>query len=446
MENNTKRLKDFVTLQRGTTYKSRLLDQHGPYLLGLASIERNGGFRRDKLRMYGGESPQKILLHPGDLFVSLKDVTQSADLLGAVARVPHSVEVGRLTQDTVKLQFTDKKIPTEYIYWLLRTPQYRDYCRAHSTGTTNLGLPREDFLNYPVPTLNQSRKLLINLLEMIERKFVNNQRMNETLGAMAQALFKSWFVDFDPVIDNALKSGNEIPEEFMGRAEVRKNLGDKRKVLPGDVKSLFPSEFEFSDEMGWIPKGWKACPIGDEFNITMGQSPPGSTYNDDMNGIPFFQGRRDFGFRFPENRIYCSAPKRTANEFDTLVSVRAPVGDVNMAHEDCCIGRGVASVRHNTNCISFTYYSMIHLREHFQKFEAEGTVFGSINQKDFRALLHIKSNDHIVNSFEKYVSGFDKKIENNSRGISNLIKLRDSLLPNLLSGTICTNIINEFDY
>ncbi|HOP17629.1 MAG TPA: hypothetical protein PLX99_13530, partial [Gammaproteobacteria bacterium] len=79
-------LGDYFTLQRGTTYKSRLLGQPGPVLLGLASIQRNGGFRTDSLRTYGGDSPDKLLVHPGDLYVSLKDVTQSADLLGAVAR------------------------------------------------------------------------------------------------------------------------------------------------------------------------------------------------------------------------------------------------------------------------------------------------------------------------------------------------------------------------
>src|SRR5436190_22935688 len=94
-------LRDVVTLQRGTTYKSALLGQPGPVLLGLASIQRNGGFRGTNLKTYGGDSPEKLLLGPGDLYVALKDVTQSGDLLGAVARVPASVGFGRLTQDTV---------------------------------------------------------------------------------------------------------------------------------------------------------------------------------------------------------------------------------------------------------------------------------------------------------------------------------------------------------
>ena len=103
MTNRT--LANYVELQRGNTYKSALLGQPGPYLLGLGSIARNGGFKGENLKTYGGQSDQRILLGPGDIYVSLKDVTQSADLLGAVSRVPRYVERGRLTQDTVKLVF-----------------------------------------------------------------------------------------------------------------------------------------------------------------------------------------------------------------------------------------------------------------------------------------------------------------------------------------------------
>lgn len=143
-------LGEFVELQRGTTYKSALKGLPGPVLLGLGSIQRNGGFREDKLSTYGGESPGKLLVFPGELFVSLKDVTQSADLLGAVARVPRHIANGRLTQDTVKLEFGAHELIREVVYRTLLTPEYREYCRQHATGTTNLGLSRDDFLAYPV--------------------------------------------------------------------------------------------------------------------------------------------------------------------------------------------------------------------------------------------------------------------------------------------------------
>ncbi|NQT70248.1 MAG: restriction endonuclease subunit S [Desulfobacteraceae bacterium] len=290
-------------------------------------------------------------------------------------------------------------------------------------------------VSFNIPSLPE-QKAIAHVLGALDDRIELNRRMNETLESMAQALFKSWFVDFDPVIDNALAGGKEIPAELCEKAQARAALGDKRRPLPEEIRTLFPDEFTYSDELGWIPKGWVVSSVGKEFDVTMGQSPPGTTYNDNGEGIAFFQGRTDFGFRYPSNRIYCTAPKRFANKGDTLISVRAPVGDVNMAHIDCCIGRGVSAARHKSGSRSFTYYSMLEFRENFNKFEAEGTVFGSINQKDFKALLQLKNDKKLLEVFEVQAGALDGKIEQNSLAILNLTKLRDTLLPKLLSGEL----------
>ena len=171
------RIGDVVSIERGTTYKSALIGMPGPVLLGLGSIERNGGFRGDSLRTYGGESPERLLVKPGQLYVSLKDVTQSADLLGAVARVPQSGPVGRLTQDTVRLEITDNRVTPEYLHWVLRTPQYRQYCRSHLTGTTNLGLPREDFLAFTFPEPDADSAALVAAVESLDEKITSNLKL-----------------------------------------------------------------------------------------------------------------------------------------------------------------------------------------------------------------------------------------------------------------------------
>ena len=124
----------------------------------------------------GGASDHRIILQPGDIYVSLKDVTQSADLLGAVSRVPGFIASGRLTQDTVKLEFKAESAPRDYIYWLLRTPEYRAYCKAHATGTTNLGLTREDFFSFGVPTLTDQRATLVAIIQSIDDKIELNRR------------------------------------------------------------------------------------------------------------------------------------------------------------------------------------------------------------------------------------------------------------------------------
>jgi type I restriction enzyme S subunit len=185
-----------------------------------------------------------------------------------------------------------------------------------------------------------------------------------------------------------------------------------------------------------LPKGWRDGTVDDEFNLTMGQSPPGESYNETDDGIPFYQGRTDFGFRYPTARVFCTAPTRFANAGDTLVSVRAPVGSVNLAAEKCSVGRGVAAVRHKSGSRSYTYYFMRSLELDFARFEAEGTVFGSINKADFHAIKRATPPSALVEAFEKLVFPIDQRIENNENESRTLAALRDALLPKLLSGEL----------
>lgn len=239
-EGDRLRLADLVVLVRGTTYKSALLGQPGPKLLGLGSIQRDGGFRGDSLKTYGGDSAEKLLLRPGDLYVSLKDVTQSGDLLGAIARVPANIALGRLTQDTVKLQLDASKYPPTLLYWSMRAPEYRTYCRKRAIGTTNLSLSRDDFLAYVLPAPTQERMALVELLEAIESRIDVLLQTNATLEAIAQALFKSWLIDFDPV-----------KEKLEGRLP---------QGIDSATAALFPGSFEESS-LGAIPMGWTATPL-----------------------------------------------------------------------------------------------------------------------------------------------------------------------------------------
>lgn len=168
---------DFITLQRGKTYAGALVGKPGPALLGLGSIVPGGGFRGD-YKTYGGECPPELMLEPGDLYVSLKGATKDGEMIGSVACVPNTVPSGRLTQDTVRLVFRERDISFErYLYWLLRTPNYRNYCAARATGSAVVALSREDFLSYPVPHLTSYRKRVVNLLESIDDKIDSNRRI-----------------------------------------------------------------------------------------------------------------------------------------------------------------------------------------------------------------------------------------------------------------------------
>ena len=208
-----------------------------------------------------------------------------------------------------------------------------------------------------------------------------------------------------------------------------------RPGLPKHIADLFPDSLEDS-ELGEIPKGWEVGCIDDEFDLTMGQSPPGNTYNEYGDGLPFYQGRTDFGFRFPTRRIYCTAPTRFAKRGDTLISVRAPVGDINMAGEDCAIGRGVAAARHKTGSRSYSYQFMRSQAEVFDRFEAEGTVFGSIGKRDFHAISCVVPPRGLVVEFERRIAAVDGRIEVTDHETRTLAALRDILLPKLITGEL----------
>lgn len=176
--------------------------------------------------------------------------------------------------------------------------------------------------------------------------------------------------------------------------------------------------------------------LSDIADIVMGQSPKGDTYNEDGVGAVFYQGRAEFGERFPTRRLFTTTPKRMAKENSVLMSVRAPVGDVNVAYEECCIGRGLCSVASKDNHQSFILYTMYSLKDKFDVYNGEGTVFGSINKDSMNSMtIHIP-NKTLMDRFEEIVSPMDAVIKANYDENCRLIAVRDSLLPKLMSGEL----------
>ena len=181
---------------------------------------------------------------------------------------------------------------------------------------------------------------------------------------------------------------------------------------------------------------WNQGTLSDIADITMGQSPSGSSYNEKSIGTIFFQGRAEFGFRFPTVRLFTIEPKRIACANDTLISVRAPVGDINIAHTDCCIGRGLAAIHSKTNHQSFVLYTIFSLKKQLDIFNGEGTVFGSINRNSLNKIQILIPSNEKIDEFERIVAPMDTAIRNIYDETCCLEKIRDSLLPKLMSGEI----------
>lgn len=174
--------------------------------------------------------------------------------------------------------------------------------------------------------------------------------------------------------------------------------------------------------------------LADIADIAMGQSPAGSSYNEDGVGAIFYQGRAEFGWRYPTPRLFTTEPKRMAKAGDVLMSVRAPVGDLNLAYEDCCIGRGLAAI--HCNYPSYGLYLMRSLHRKLDAYNGEGTVFGSINSRALKGLPVALPDDAAIREFEKETAPIDAQIRSNEAESRSLAALRDALLPKLMSGDI----------
>ncbi|EGZ9172386.1 restriction endonuclease subunit S, partial [Escherichia coli] len=184
------------------------------------------------------------------------------------------------------------------------------------------------------------------------------------------------------------------------------------------------------------PAGWAVNTLSQIANITMGQSPAGESYNEDGIGTLFFQGSTDFGWLFPTPRQYTTSPTRMAKKGDILLSVRAPVGDMNIANADCCIGRGLAALNSKSRSDGFLFYVMKYFKQVFERRNAEGTTFGSMTKDDLHSLQVVCPDPGLLKRYDDIVSEYNKMIFTRSLENQDLIKLRDWLLPILMNGQV----------
>ena len=354
------------------------------------------------------EQYRRTQLRGGELVVSLVGNP------GQIGIVPESLKGGNLARQVALVRLRDD-VDARFVKYYLASPIGQHTLGAHSLGSVQQVINLRDLktVEIPLPPLPEQRAIA-HVLGTLDDKIELNRRMNETLEEMARALFRSWFVDFDPV---------------------RAKMAGEGPSLPPEVSALFPDRLVLS-ELGEIPEGWEVKALADCYDLTMGQSPPGSTYNDEGVGMPFFQGRTDFGFRYPENRKFCTAPARTAQPDDTLVSVRAPVGDINMAWEKSCIGRGVAALRHRSGSRSFTFYAAQAMQPVLREYEHTGTVFGAINKIQFESLHILEPDATVITAFEAHARLLDERIKSDVAESRALATERDALLPRLVSGEV----------
>lgn len=422
---------DYVTLQRGTTYKGILVGKPGPALLGLGSIEPGGGFREGHYQTYGGECPPNLMLVPGDLYAALKGATKDGKMIGSVARVPSTVPSGRLTQDTVKLEFRDEESAkyADYIYWLLRTPQYREYCAGHAMGSAVVALSRLDFLSFTVPPATPMRLDLIATLESLESKIQLNRKTNETLEEMARALFQSWFVDFDPV---------------RAKAEGRAPSG-----MDAATAALFPGEFVES-EQGKIPKGWRCAPLSNWVATLSGGTP---SKNDPSlwNGtLPWISPKVMTAIHADQAEAFVTASAigngtRLAPAGATLVMVRG-MGlhqevRVSQARRELTFNQDVKALVPEKIAPSLLLFAMLHAqRDLLGRVETSGHGTGKLPSEILLGQRLVMPPLAVQPLLAKPFDMLNDRIAVLRSESVQLTSLRDELLPRLLSGGLTVEL------
>ncbi|WP_302011398.1 restriction endonuclease subunit S [Collinsella tanakaei] len=284
----------------------------------------------------------------------------------------------------IKFSLDKEKVNPRFIKYYVQSKPYWDWVSSFNTGSTRGNINAKTYAQMPVPLPDRDvQDAIVCLCDSLSNKIRINNRLNDYLAEMGTALFN-----------------NVAPQSNAPNAA-----------------------------------------LSDIAEITMGQSPSGSSYNEEGSGEVFYQGRAEFGSFFPRRRLFTTEPKRMAQEGDTLMSVRAPVGDLNIANEKCCIGRGLAAI-HSDTFQSFTHYLLRGQSRQLDAFNGDGTVFGSINGKALRALPIYLPTEKEINEIETELKSLDAMIRNNDDEIRLLEQLRDTLLPKLMAGEIDVSAIN----
>lgn len=331
----------------------------------------------------------KYFLRKGDLIVARAGTTGMSVL---VDRDQENIIFGSYL---IKIKLKSDLYP-KFIHYFFQSKFYWTYITSGQAGSTlkNINLPTLKSLNIPLP-----------------KKIEEQQKIASILSA----------------VDEAIQKTNEIIQKTE---KLKKGL--MQEIL---TKGIGHKEFKVSEELGHrIPKEWRISPLGSVCKVIMGQSPPSTTYNEVGDGLSFFQGNLDFGDMHPRVRMFCSRPAKISEANDILVSVRAPVGELNIADRKCCIGRGLAALRvEKGNSEDYIYYLM---RHSVKRLVGQGSTFTAVSKKDltdFKIPLPPPSEQHKI---AEILSSVDEKIEKEKQTKEQLEKLKQGLMQTLLTGKV----------
>jgi len=400
-----------------------------------------------------------------------KAPSRARRLVKAGDTVLSTVRPGRRSMFFVRETIPDLVVSTGFAVLRPRTdrvdPRFLYACVFDRSFTSYL-VSREKGAAYPavlpadiaeadiaLPPLPEQRAIA-RILGTLDDKIELNRRMNETLEAMALALFKSWFVDFDPVVVNALKAGNPIPDRFAERVAWygRKIFRpDNSLGLPEHILRLFPDRFVDS-ELGPIPEGWEVKPIGDLVKCVGGATP--STRNPEYweGGTNSFLTPRDMAsldspvVLDTERHITDAGVQRISSKQlppgTVLLSSRAPIGYLAINEVPVSINQGIIAMICESPIPTLYTYFWTKNNLDVIKAKAGGTTFAEISKKNFRPITALLPSEEVLQEFDGISETVYRKIVDNTVSCVTIFALRDTLLPKLISGELRVKNVERF--
>jgi len=341
------------------------------------------------------------------------------------------------------------EIDKGFVRYILQSRIFQSYIESFSTGTTimNVSLKTMREFAFKLPAL-QTQKAIAKILGDLDAKIELNRKMNENLEAMAQALFQSWFVDFDPVLDNFLaKNDNNVealPEPLRKNGAIRLEISKKNTP---EINKLFPNNFVFNEVLEkWIPEGWSDGKFGDIGEIITGKTPSAKNGHEFGNDF-LFVTPTDFknyhylvinSIRKISKEGYNSNKNRILPKDSILVTcIGSDMGKVVIAKDECLTNQQINSIIPN-NLLN-TCYLYLHLKSIYHELRTlafGGSTMPILNKTDFTNIKILIPGGAVNDCSKSRLNTFFDKIEINEKQSQNLTKLRDTLLPQLISGKL----------
>ena len=421
-------LGELVEIKHGFAFKGEYFTEEktNDILLTPGNFAIGGGFQWGKLKFYDGPIPSDYILTEGDLVVTMTDLSKAGDTLGYSAIIPYSENLLLHNQRVGKIKTKTSSVDKMYLSYQLRTKTYRNEVLASATGSTVKHTSPAKICAYRflLPLLDE-QKAIASVLGALDDKIENNRRMNETLEEMAQAIFKSWFVDFDPV--HAKAAGNAPAH------------------MDANTAALFPSSF--GDD--GLPLGWVNNELSNVCSLLGGYAFKSKEFVNE--GMPVVKiknitGNGDVSLKdcqCIESKSTVGKDKFRLEDGDLLIAMTgATVGKTGIITDGKMtpyLNQRVGKFVPNLSFHKWAIWAYLQFQKNVDSVVATGTGSAQTNISS-AGIISVKwteATHEMYKVFDEIVTPYFDLWISNMHQNQTLAELRDTLLPKLMSGEIC---------